>query len=94
MTIVVSAKVPEGVVRPTGIPASYEEHIKLMGDLFVLAFQTDITRIATFVVAVKNYGNAATPAIHPYIDGTNNANQSWHADGSQPASAADGNDAD
>jgi hypothetical protein len=41
----------------------------------------------TFVVAVKNYGNAATPAIHPYIDGTNNASQAWHADGSQPASA-------
>jgi hypothetical protein len=44
-------KVPEGVARPAGIPASYEEHIKLMGDLFVLAFQTDVTRVATFVVA-------------------------------------------
>ncbi len=44
-------KVPEGVARPSGIPASYEEHIKLMGDLFVLAFQTDVTRVATFVVA-------------------------------------------
>jgi Protein of unknown function (DUF1552) len=44
-------KVPEGIARPSGIPASYEEHIKLMGDLFVLAFQTDVTRVATFVVA-------------------------------------------
>jgi hypothetical protein len=44
-------KVPEGVAKPTGIPASYEEHIKLMGDLMVLAFQTDVTRIATFVIA-------------------------------------------
>ncbi|HVE39445.1 MAG TPA: DUF1552 domain-containing protein [Planctomycetota bacterium] len=44
-------KVPDGVARPTGIPASYEEHIKLMGDLFVLAFQADVTRVATFVVA-------------------------------------------
>ena len=44
-------KVPEGIARPIGIPASYEEHIKLMGDLFVLAFQTDVTRVATFVVA-------------------------------------------
>jgi len=44
-------KVPDGVARPAGIPASVEEHIKLMGDLFVLAFQTDVTRVATFVVA-------------------------------------------
>ena len=44
-------KVPEGVAKPAGIPASYEEHIKLMGDLLVLAFQTDVTRVATFVVA-------------------------------------------
>jgi hypothetical protein len=44
-------KVPEGVAKPAGIPASYEEHIKLMGDLMVLAFQTDVTRIATFVIA-------------------------------------------
>ncbi|HLY12384.1 MAG TPA: DUF1552 domain-containing protein [Planctomycetota bacterium] len=44
-------KVPDGVAKPTGIPASYEEHIKLMGDLMVLAFQTDVTRVSTFVVA-------------------------------------------
>jgi len=44
-------KVPDGVAKPTGIPASMEEHIKLMGDLMVLAFQTDVTRVATFVVA-------------------------------------------
>jgi hypothetical protein len=44
-------KVPEGVSKPAGVPASYEEHIKLMGDLMVLAFQTDVTRVATFVLA-------------------------------------------
>src|SRR5579859_7171599 len=44
-------KVPEGVQKPSGIPASVEEHIKLMGDLLVLSFQTDVTRVATFVVA-------------------------------------------
>jgi len=61
-------KVPEGVERPAGIPASYEEHIKLMGDLFVLAFQTDITRVATFVVANegsnKPYAFAGVPEGH------------------------------
>jgi len=44
-------KVPDGVAKPAGVPATMEEHIKLMGDLMVLAFQTDVTRVATFVVA-------------------------------------------
>jgi hypothetical protein len=37
--------------QPKGIPADYEEHIKLMYDLMALAFQTDTTRISTFVMA-------------------------------------------
>jgi hypothetical protein len=44
-------KVPEGVTRPAGVPSSYEEHIRLMADLMVVAFQTDVTRVCTFVVA-------------------------------------------
>jgi Protein of unknown function (DUF1552) len=37
--------------RPLGIPADYQEHLRLLGDLLVLAFQCDLTRIATFVFA-------------------------------------------
>lgn len=37
--------------KPTGIPQSYQEHIRLMFDLQVLAFQTDTTRISTFLLA-------------------------------------------
>lgn len=37
--------------RPTGIPKSYEEHLRLQFDLMALAFQTDTTRIATFIMA-------------------------------------------
>lgn len=37
------------VPAPAGVPDSYEEHIKLLGDLMVLAFQTDVTRVSTFV---------------------------------------------
>ena len=44
-------KVPDGVAKPAGIPGSVEEHIKLMSDLLVLSFQTDVTRVATFVIA-------------------------------------------
>ncbi|MEO8350433.1 MAG: DUF1552 domain-containing protein [Chthoniobacteraceae bacterium] len=36
---------------PEGIPESYEEHARLMIDMMVLAFQTDTTRIATFMLA-------------------------------------------
>jgi len=39
---------PQGVVAPSGIPETFEEHIKAMFDLLALAFQTDSTRIATF----------------------------------------------
>ena len=37
--------------RPTGVPKDYKEHNRLMGDLLALAFQADLTRIATFVFA-------------------------------------------
>jgi hypothetical protein len=37
--------------RPTGVPASYTEHAKLMFDLQVLAMQGDITRVMTFQLA-------------------------------------------
>jgi hypothetical protein len=37
--------------RPVGVPGDYREHLRLMGDLLVLAFQADLTRITTFVFA-------------------------------------------
>ena len=46
-----AAQLPKGTVRPEGIPASYQDHIRLMYDLLVLAFQTDSTRIGTFLLA-------------------------------------------
>jgi hypothetical protein len=39
------------VDTPVGIPASFQEHIQLMYDMMILAFQTDTTRIATFLLA-------------------------------------------
>lgn len=42
---------PEGTKQPRGIPASLPEHLKLIADLLVLAFQADVTRIATFMLA-------------------------------------------
>ncbi|HEV7867651.1 MAG TPA: DUF1552 domain-containing protein [Chthoniobacteraceae bacterium] len=40
-----------GVDAPAGIPASYDEHIALMFDMLLLAFQTDSTRVATMLLA-------------------------------------------
>jgi hypothetical protein len=40
-----SAALPKA---PLGIPESYEEHVKLMFDLQVLAFMTDTTRVSSF----------------------------------------------
>ncbi|HEY7152777.1 MAG TPA: DUF1552 domain-containing protein [Gemmataceae bacterium] len=42
---------PVGAARPTGIPKDYREHLRLMSDMLVLAFQADLTRVATFVFA-------------------------------------------
>jgi hypothetical protein len=37
--------------RPTGVPAAYADHARLMFDLQLLAFQGDITRVTTFQLA-------------------------------------------
>jgi hypothetical protein len=46
---------------PTGIPADFEAHIKLMFDLQVLAYKSEITRISTMMLAREN-SNAVYPA--------------------------------
>lgn len=48
--------------KPSGVPSDYADHIKLLGDLMVLAFQTDTTRVATFVFA-----NEGSNRSYPFI---------------------------
>jgi hypothetical protein len=43
-------ELPE-VDQPAGVPATYTEHAKLMFDLLLLAYQTDLTRVSTFMLA-------------------------------------------
>jgi hypothetical protein len=45
---------------PTGVPTDVEEHIKLMLDLQVLAWQAEITRVSTLLLA-KELSNAVYP---------------------------------
>lgn len=53
------------VPRPgPGIPESHEEHLRLMLDIMVLAFWTDSTRVATFMM-----GNAQTGRNFSFLDG-------------------------
>jgi hypothetical protein len=40
-----------GIETPPGIPADFGEHIQLLLDMLVLAFQTDSTRLATVLLA-------------------------------------------
>jgi hypothetical protein len=48
---------------PSGIPAEYETHIRLMCDLLTLAFQADVTRVITFVLA-----NEGSNRPYPFIE--------------------------
>ncbi|MFO0865800.1 MAG: DUF1552 domain-containing protein [Gemmataceae bacterium] len=45
------AVTPPNVTMPNQAPGDYEEHLRLLGDLMVLAFQTDTTRVCTLVFA-------------------------------------------
>jgi hypothetical protein len=48
----------DGIPVPAGIPESFDEHIKLQFDLQRLAFQGDITRVATVLFARDLTGRA------------------------------------
>jgi len=47
---------------PPGVPETFEEHIQLMFDLQLLAFQTDTTRVITFLIG-RELSNRTYPAI-------------------------------
>lgn len=47
--------------KPNGIPADVDAHIKLMYDLQILAWQTEISRVSTFLMA-KELSGAVYPA--------------------------------
>ena len=42
---------PDVPPEPVGVPESYEEHVALLFDLLALAYQTDLTRVFTFMLA-------------------------------------------
>jgi hypothetical protein len=46
------------VARPAGVPDTYEQHAYLMFDLMALAYQTDLTRVVTFLMGREKSGRA------------------------------------
>jgi hypothetical protein len=50
------------VDRPAGIPATYDDHAKLMCDLQVLAYQADLTRVVTFMLG-REFSGMTYPQI-------------------------------
>jgi hypothetical protein len=50
------------VDHPAGIPASYEDHVKLMFDLEVLAYQCDLTRVITMMLG-REFSGVTYPQI-------------------------------
>jgi len=51
---------PAGVDAPVGVPEELADHIRLMYDLLILAFRTDTTRVATFMLGNAGSNRAYT----------------------------------
>ncbi len=54
----------DSVAKPTEAPRDHAEHVRLMLDMIALAFQTDTTRISTFM-----FGNAVSGQNFRFLEG-------------------------
>ena len=50
--------------KPSGIPKTHAEHVRLMFDLIAMAFETDTTRISTFM-----FGNEVANTSFAFLEG-------------------------
>ncbi|MDG1890082.1 MAG: DUF1552 domain-containing protein [Verrucomicrobiota bacterium] len=57
--------------KPAGIPGEHMEHVRLMLDMIALAFQTDSTRVCTFM-----FGNAVGNTNFSFLEGVNGGHHS------------------
>jgi hypothetical protein len=53
-----AAAVPEGAVAPLGLPDNVDDHLTVTYDLMLLAFQSDISRVFTFMVGHEGSGRS------------------------------------
>src|SRR5205807_4594323 len=59
------------IETPPGIPRAFADHIQMMFDMLLLAFQTDSTRVATFLIAndgaTKAFPEIGIPEGHHFL---------------------------
>ncbi len=62
--------------QPAGVPPAFEEHMEIMQDLQVLALQTDLTRVITFMMSKEQsprpYPQIGVPDAHHPLSHHNN----------------------
>ena len=56
------------LARPDGVPPTFEEHVRVMSDLIAVAFQADLTRVATLMYSReggnRTYRSIGVPDAH------------------------------
>lgn len=71
----IDMELPE-LSQPAGVPPVYEDHLEIMQDLQVLALQTDLTRIITFMMSkeqsARPYPQIGVPDAHHPLSHHNN----------------------
>jgi len=64
-------QIPTGLDKPAGIPPVFADHAHLILDLLTIAFRTDMTRVATFMLAreggLRTYPEIGVPEAHHSI---------------------------
>ncbi|MFM1897213.1 MAG: hypothetical protein RLZZ385_2287 [Pseudomonadota bacterium] len=71
----IDLSLPE-MAQPAGVPAVFEDHLEMMQDLQVLALQTDLTRVITFMMgkeqSARPYPQIGVPDAHHPLSHHNN----------------------
>ncbi|MBL4819721.1 MAG: DUF1552 domain-containing protein [Gammaproteobacteria bacterium] len=74
----IDMELPE-IAQPPGVPPDYAEHMEIMQDLQVLALQTDLTRVITFMMSkeqsARPYPQIDVPDAHHPLSHHNNNSQ-------------------
>lgn len=58
----IAAKPTPEIDKPNGVPTNFADHVRLMHDLLIVAFQSDITRISTMLYS-REGSNRAYPEL-------------------------------